>query len=582
MPSSPATRRAPTSPPSRMLLTFLAALLALLTVCTRFAPARAAAVGRGTLLQVQVVARHGARTPLTKTAAALREGGATLTAIGEEEHYDLGDWLRRRYASALNLTAYDNAAVHLQSSDFDRTLVSASSLALGLFPLAARTGAAAGLSPSLLPSGVTPANIPVHAKARHNDVDIRSYVNCPTLQTKLQTLYASSAFKTMETDNLALLSKLATHPAFSDYKACVSSPDHAADCRVPLTELWNVYDVINVAKTECAGGASQPGCASLPYPDVRTFLNDAEWARTVVLAHDCEVLKFGRAQTGSLIGANLLRTVLARMGHTPHQEDDERRQERERRRQRRRRRLTHGYNNLERFVLHSAHYPTLMGVFATLDLDRLNPTAGLLDGIPNYASAIIFELWDYQGTYEVVASFKEGKAQTGDPTAFTLPCEDPATGAPCSLAALVQAVNTETAKDGADTVAGWCTACGNVEADVCLLAAAGGGGAAGGEGTAKAGDGCDSGDGASGIEPNMVASAIIGAIGGGMLGVVVTVLCIRSFQKKHSGAGGRSGVRSVAMGRRHGTKRADDMEKLEDFDDEDEDEDEDEHLDDRI
>ena len=41
------------------------------------------AVGRGTLVQVQVVVRHGARTPLTKQAKALLEGGSTLTAIGE-------------------------------------------------------------------------------------------------------------------------------------------------------------------------------------------------------------------------------------------------------------------------------------------------------------------------------------------------------------------------------------------------------------------------------------------------------------------------------------------------------------------
>eukprot|EP00954_Amorphochlora_amoebiformis_P023464 1360235-Amorphochlora_amoeboformis.AAC.1 len=51
------------------------------------------------LLQVQVVTRHGARTPLTKEASSLREGGSSLTPLGELQQYQLGEWLRSRYSS---------------------------------------------------------------------------------------------------------------------------------------------------------------------------------------------------------------------------------------------------------------------------------------------------------------------------------------------------------------------------------------------------------------------------------------------------------------------------------------------------
>ena len=66
------------------------------TQTTSLTPAQ----GRGTLLQVQVIARHGARTALTKTATSLLEGGAALTPIGEKQLYDLGVWLRERYKKA--------------------------------------------------------------------------------------------------------------------------------------------------------------------------------------------------------------------------------------------------------------------------------------------------------------------------------------------------------------------------------------------------------------------------------------------------------------------------------------------------
>ena len=67
-----------------MLTTLL--LLLSIGITTSIQPAS----GSDTLIQVQVISRHGARTALTKTASALLEGGAVLTPIGEKQLYDLG------------------------------------------------------------------------------------------------------------------------------------------------------------------------------------------------------------------------------------------------------------------------------------------------------------------------------------------------------------------------------------------------------------------------------------------------------------------------------------------------------------
>lgn len=49
------------------------------------------------------------------------------------EHYKLGEWLRNRYNHMMNGT-YSRDIVYVQSTDVDRTLMSAESNLAGLFP----------------------------------------------------------------------------------------------------------------------------------------------------------------------------------------------------------------------------------------------------------------------------------------------------------------------------------------------------------------------------------------------------------------------------------------------------------------
>jgi hypothetical protein len=504
------------------------------------------AVGRGTLIQAQVIARHGARTPLTKTAAALLEGGAVLTPIGEKQQYDLGVWLREKYTASLNLTTYDSSKVHIQSSDFDRTVVSASSMALGLFPKSSRSHPDATV---LLPNDVTPANVPVHTKDRFNDVDIRGYTLCPLIKERLHSLYDAAQFEELTLANIDLLTFLGKNKAFTNYRV------EDGNEQIKLEELWNVYDAINVAMTECGNKVdvfeSSPSCTALPDPTIKDYLSDVQWKRTKELAHQVELIKFGKVTTGSLIGANLLRTIVTRMGHVPSTTDDERR-----------RQLAAApaaaaaapvdSDTLEKFIFFSGHYPTLLGLYSTLNIIELNPNTPVAnEAIPEYASALIFELWyTDKSIYEVVAKFKHQSSMTS----LILPCQTSEN--PCSLIEFFNSIDTITKKDDADTIENWCSTCKNNFSDVCTKAAI--------KNFAKVGGWSDL---------FMMLAMLMGMI----MSMAVSLLC---FMCKPNLAASlsKNPRRELSMGTRHGSRKAADMEILENEED-----DEDmEELDDRI
>tara|TARA_B100000795_G_C22781304_1_gene432416 strand:+ start:175 stop:1815 length:1641 start_codon:yes stop_codon:yes gene_type:complete len=541
-----------------MLTTLL--LLLSIGITTSIQPAS----GSDTLIQVQVISRHGARTALTKTASALLEGGAVLTPIGEKQLYDLGVLLKNKYSAALNLTTYDSGKIYIQSSDFDRTVVSASSMALGLFPKSSRSHPE---SVVLLPSDVTPANIPIHTKDRSNDIDIRSYTLCPLIQERLAGLYDQTQFMSLKsnTANQQLLQYLALNPNFVKY-----SDDTDATIKViKLEELWNVYDSINVAKTECdcVSCDTSPICLNLPDSTIKDYLTISQWQRTTELAHQVELIKFGKNTTGSLIGANLLRTISERMGHVLSTTDDERR--RRTRRNRRSRLLIddddhadetwaehaeHAVdpNSLEKFIYFSGHYPTLLGLYSTLNLIELNPNTPISnEAIPEYGSALIFELWLNTKTknYEVVVKHVLSDIRN-KVTPLLLPCQK-IDNVPCTLNEFYQSIRDITKQDNADTVNGWCTTCKNNVSDLCIR--------------------------------NVLQNQLLNGIDGGwsdiymmgsmFLGMALAMgimfLCMMCVNPKNMQMPGRNGNprREVSMGTRHGTKRAGDMEQLKEDDD---------------
>ncbi|XP_038072170.1 prostatic acid phosphatase-like [Patiria miniata] len=97
--------------------------------------------GQRTLQLVNLLYRHGDRTPVNiyptdpHQADTWPEGLGQLTTLGMNMHYNLGQWLRKRYIDSgfMNAT-YNRLSLHVRSTDKDRTLMSAESDLAGLYP----------------------------------------------------------------------------------------------------------------------------------------------------------------------------------------------------------------------------------------------------------------------------------------------------------------------------------------------------------------------------------------------------------------------------------------------------------------
>lgn len=134
-----------------------------------------------TVVMVNVLFRHGDRTPVNpypldpyRNSSYWSTGWGQLTTTGMQRHYELGGWLRRRYISLLT-NDYSKQDVYIQSTDVDRTLMSAESNLAGLYPpRGSRT----------FQPGLKWQPIPVHTVPEHLDHLLAMKKPCPRYDTE--------------------------------------------------------------------------------------------------------------------------------------------------------------------------------------------------------------------------------------------------------------------------------------------------------------------------------------------------------------------------------------------------------------
>lgn len=115
--------------------------------------------------------RHGDRTPFLSLPTVdyqWKEGYGQLTAEGMQQEYKLGMQFRQKYVEQTHLLpdSYEPGSMYVRSTDYDRTIMSAQSLLVGLYPPG--TGPDTSEPPtSALPNGFQP--IPVFNAPRKVD-----------------------------------------------------------------------------------------------------------------------------------------------------------------------------------------------------------------------------------------------------------------------------------------------------------------------------------------------------------------------------------------------------------------------------
>ncbi|KAK4872173.1 hypothetical protein RN001_016297 [Aquatica leii] len=144
---------------------------------------------------VQVLFRHGDRTP-TETYPNdpyqhWPEGWGTLTKLGKQQMYQLGQLLRKTYKDFLS-EDYFSETVYVRSTEADRCIMSAQTLLAGLYP---------PTKDQTWNSNLLWQPIPVRYIPRNEDNVIAMKKNCSLYDTALKHAYETPRIKKIDEEN---------------------------------------------------------------------------------------------------------------------------------------------------------------------------------------------------------------------------------------------------------------------------------------------------------------------------------------------------------------------------------------------
>lgn len=300
--------------------------------------------------------RHGDRTSIGTIPAAPHqwpEGNGQLTEVGMNQEFQLGAKLRTRYIEQEHLlpSHYQGQAIYIRSTDVDRTLMSAQSFLLGLYPmgtgpyLTEKKISFLNIRKPALPNAHQP--IPIHTvpqsqddvfflkhQSQHFRDAVNKYVNTnPEWQQK----------------NMQLKNK------FSRWSTATGVNINDINDLITLGDDLFIYRLKNI-----------PLPAGLSNEDVNEIINAGKWAF---------VYGFKSKEMGILTGKPLLAAVINYVQNASQKKDG------------------------LKYVLLSGHDSSILGILSAMGAPLSLP--------PSYASDVNFSLYQDGQRYTVKVKFND-------------------------------------------------------------------------------------------------------------------------------------------------------------------------------
>lgn len=338
--------------------------------------------------QVVVISRHGSRTLLTKDHSTFEEGSdSQLTVRGMDQMFQAGEFVRKHYQKPGFLSdVYSPQDVYVRSSDYSRTLNSAFSFLLGLYP-PRNQSLNVTYARQVFYAPYNIQQVPVHTVAAENDQVLRAWLACPELQKRLQQFYTSSEFEKKERESAELRKQLENSLGVK---------------KIDLKDFYNVYDYIHLHQL---------------YNHTYLNISAEQWEKVVYLADWVEYHKYSKGMIGDIGGGLLANEIAASFSDFATKKTK------------------------TKLLYYSAHYPTMLSLFSSLGLNKAANST--LRGIPSYASLIFIELLHNTAADKFIVQFFFKNGLKGPLEKYSIPeCKDA-----CELNKFVKLVKSFQVRD---------------------------------------------------------------------------------------------------------------------------------------